>query len=96
MRRAIARPRPVPLVTVGRPEPAVEAPDQAPADEPERPASRTIEYVVQKNDSLWAISKKCLGSGEKWRAIARENDISTSRPELKPGMRLRITIPAQE
>ena len=73
--------------TVETPEPGsttVEAPAVTP---------RVEYYVVQRNDSLWVISEKHLGTGARWKEIARENGISTTNPPiLKPGMKLRITI----
>jgi len=58
------------------------------------PGTRVEYYVVQKDDKLWNISREFLGSGVRWKEIARENSINVLNPEIKPGMRLRITIPA--
>lgn len=34
------------------------------------------QYVVQKGDNLWGISKKLLGSGGKWKQIAELNGLT--------------------
>ena len=73
--------------TVGQPAPGPTAAG-TPAVAP-----RVEYYVVQRNDSLWVISEKYLGTGTRWKEIARENGISTTNPApLKPGMKLRIPI----
>ena len=62
-----------------------------------RPATRTIIYTVKKGDKLWDISKRFLKDGTKWRSIARENGISIhDARRVKPGMKLKITVPAED
>ena len=50
----------------------------------------TVNYVVKKGDTLWAIAKKYLGSGTKYPQIASENNIKN--PNLiYPGQVFKIT-----
>lgn len=50
----------------------------------------TINYVVKRGDTLWAISEKYLGSGTKYSQIAQENNIKN--PDLiYPGQVFKIT-----
>ncbi|NSW54732.1 MAG: LysM peptidoglycan-binding domain-containing protein [Armatimonadetes bacterium] len=59
-------------------ETAPAKPSPVPADEmPE-------EYTVLPGDSLWRIAQVKYGDGEKWRIIARFNNIAPS--DLEPGM----------
>lgn len=51
---------------------------------------KTINYVVKRGDTLWAIAEKYLGSGKKYPQIAQENNIKN--PDLiYPGQVFRIT-----
>ena len=93
-----SRPGVLPLVTPSGGAPAMVEPatdDQPP--ESARPATRTIIYTVKKGDKLWDISKRFLKDGTKWRSIARENGISIhDARRVKPGMKLKITVPAED
>lgn len=51
---------------------------------------KTINYVVKRGDTLWAIASKYLGSGTKYTQIAQENNIKN--PNLiYPGQVFKIT-----
>ncbi len=51
-------------------------------------------YVVQKNDTLWSISKKLYQDGTKWEKIKAANmDILKDSNKVLPGMTLRIPLP---
>lgn len=51
---------------------------------------KTINYVVKRGDTLWAIASKYLGSGTKYPQIAQENNIKN--PNLiYPGQVFKIT-----
>jgi len=51
-------------------------------------------YVVQKNDTLWSISKKLYQDGRKWKKIKDANaDILKDSNTVLPGMTLRIPLP---
>ncbi|MBU8902809.1 MAG: LysM peptidoglycan-binding domain-containing protein [Victivallales bacterium] len=51
-------------------------------------------YVVQKNDTLWSISKKLYQDGRKWGKIKAANtDILKDSNRVLPGMTLRIPLP---
>lgn len=51
---------------------------------------KTINYVVKRGDTLWAIASKYLGSGTKYPQIAQENNIKN--PHLiYPGQVFQIT-----
>lgn len=56
------------------------------------PRTRVITYTVEKNDTLWIISQKLLGKGERWKEIAKENGISLTNGVIHPGMKLKVTI----
>ncbi len=45
-------------------------------------------YKVQKNDTLWGIAKKHLGSGERYKDIMVLNGMADTL--IKPGMVLKI------
>ena len=47
------------------------------------------EHVVQKGDTLAEIAQEKLGSADKWREIARANDIDDPK-QLRVGQRLQI------
>jgi len=51
-------------------------------------------YVVQKNDTLWKISKKLYEDGAKWEKIQAANeDVLKGSEKVLPGMTLRIPLP---
>jgi LysM domain len=51
-------------------------------------------YVVQKNDTLWKISKKLYKDGRKWKTIKAANeDVLKGSDRVLPGMTLRIPLP---
>lgn len=51
---------------------------------------KTVNYVVKRGDTLWAIAEEYLGSGTKYTQIAQENNIKN--PNLiYPGQVFRIT-----
>ncbi len=67
--------------------------------EPERPLATTLlpstagerTYEVQEGESLWAISKKHYGTGNRWQQIFEANqDVLRSADAVRAGMRLRI------
>jgi 5'-nucleotidase len=47
-------------------------------------------YIVQKSDTLWSISQRFYGSGQRWRDIASANGI---RDEKKLAVGQRIVLP---
>ena len=51
--------------------------------------SRTVEYVVQPNDSMWMIAKRWFGDPNRWREIASSN------PDINPD-RLEVGQPSDE
>jgi phage protein D len=53
-------------------------------------AEKTINYVVKKGDTLWAIAAKYLGSGTKYTQIAQENNIKNPKL-IYPGQVFKIT-----
>ncbi|ADQ06516.1 Peptidoglycan-binding lysin domain protein [Caldicellulosiruptor hydrothermalis 108] len=50
-------------------------------------------YTVKPGDSLWAIAKKTLGDGSKWKTIYELNKkvIGPDPNKIRPGMQLRIS-----
>lgn len=44
-----------------------------PAPAAQRPAANTTTYTIKKGDTLWAIAKKHLGAGSKWKTIYNAN-----------------------
>lgn len=53
----------------------------------------TREYVIQKNDSLWKIAKKELGSGYRWKYLYEFNKDRIGNPnKLKVGTRILIPV----
>lgn len=56
-----------------------------------RPSEKaaTTSYTVKKGDTLWAIAKKYLGSGSKWKEIATKNGIKDSK-KLQIGTVLKL------
>jgi hypothetical protein len=80
-----APPPPEPEAAAAAPEPAAEE-AAASAPEPE-PAART--YTVESGDTLWAISERFYGDGNKYQIIADASGISN--PDLiQPGQVLTI------
>ena len=79
----------------GAPAPAP-APQGAPVQGPRPlgvavPAAAPGEYVAQRGDTLYSISRRLYGDGNGWRQILRANSSVLSCPEdLEVGMRLRI------
>ncbi len=52
-------------------------------------SSRTVEYIVQPDDSMWTIAQRWFGDGIRWREIASGNpDINPER--LRVGQRLQL------
>lgn len=73
------------------------APALSPQPEAREPASRggavaqtrTVEYIVQPDDSMWMIAKRWFGDPNRWREIARGNpDVNPDR--LRVGQRLQL------
>jgi hypothetical protein len=56
------------------------------------PKKRVIQYTVKKNDTLWHIAKKTMGSSKSSniRKIMKDNGLTDSR--LEPGMSLVIIV----
>jgi outer membrane protein OmpA-like peptidoglycan-associated protein len=53
----------------------------------------TKEYVIQKNDSLWSIAAKQLGSGHRWKYLYEINKDKIKNPnKLKVGTKIVIPI----
>ncbi|OGX07526.1 MAG: hypothetical protein A2Z88_03145 [Omnitrophica WOR_2 bacterium GWA2_47_8] len=53
----------------------------------------TIDYVVQKNDSLWTIAAHHLGSGHRWKYLYELNKDRIKNPnKLKPGITIIIPV----
>ncbi|MHC4505039.1 MAG: LysM peptidoglycan-binding domain-containing protein [Planctomycetota bacterium] len=53
--------------------------------EPRRPEPRTIErYTVRRGDTLYALARRHYGDANRWRSIARVNDIRKAS-DLKVG-----------
>ncbi len=51
-------------------------------------------YVVQKNDTLWKISRKFYKDGTKWKKIQAENNVVLKgSDQVHPGITLRIPLP---
>ncbi|MFH0962810.1 MAG: LysM peptidoglycan-binding domain-containing protein [Planctomycetota bacterium] len=67
------------------PSPAVSSSSTPPSQD-----AQTIRYVVRKNDTLWSICKKYLGSGNHYRDVARDNRLPSMR--LQPGQVLVINL----
>lgn len=64
-------------------EPAVTVSATRPAKEPEKA------YTVKPGDSLWAICKKELGDGSKYKEVAKLNNIANANL-IKPGQVIRF------
>lgn len=53
----------------------------------------TREYIVQKNDSLWKIAQKELGSGHRWKYLFELNKNTVKNPNrLRAGQKLIIPV----
>ena len=53
----------------------------------------TKEYVIQKNDSLWNIAKRELGSGHRWKYLYEINKDKIKDPnKLKAGVKIIIPV----
>ncbi len=53
----------------------------------------TREYVIQKNDSLWKIAQKELGSGNRWKYLYEMNkDVIKNPNKLKAGTTIIIPV----
>jgi len=74
------------------PTPAEPKPGVAPGGPAEsKPPARMQTYVVEKDETLFAIAKKLLGNGGRWRELLELNKDKLSRPEdLKAGMELKV------
>ena len=68
-------------------------------------SSKTITYTIKKGDTLWAIAKKYLGAGSKWKTIYNQNKTiiektakakgkksSANGKWIYPGTKIKITI----
>lgn len=53
--------------------------------EPKRPAADSTTYTIKKGDTLWAIAKKQLGSGSKWKTIYNANKTIIEKTAKKYG-----------
>ena len=51
-----------------------------------------MEYVVKKGDSLWSIAKRYLGSGFKYKDIAKSNNISNP-DDIEVGQKIILPDP---
>lgn len=70
-------------------------PDIEPAPEPDRePAGSTLptEHEFAKGETLWRLAVKYYGDGQKWRLIARSNDIKDVK-DIPIGKKLYIPKP---
>jgi len=53
----------------------------------------TKEYIIQKNDSLWKVAEKELGSGHRWKYLYELNKDRIKNPnKLKVGQKIIIPI----
>ncbi|MGH8021364.1 MAG: Cell division protein CpoB [Opitutaceae bacterium] len=79
-----------PVVPIETPAMEQRAEPQRPANSAaDRPGGRT--YTVLAKDTLYGISVKFYGSGNRWQSIMQANsDVLRSSADLKPGMVLRI------
>jgi len=51
-------------------------------------------YIVKEDDNFYAIARKVLGSGARWRELHKLNkDVCPDPDRLMPGMKLRLTAP---
>ncbi|QSH40251.1 LysM peptidoglycan-binding domain-containing protein [Lentisphaerota bacterium ZTH] len=60
----------------------------------EAPEKKIQTYTVQKNDTLWKVSRKFYGKGSRWKEIQEANaDVLKGKTSLRPGMTLKIPTP---
>jgi nucleoid-associated protein YgaU len=82
------------LVWVDEPAPDEEQPQSPvapPLSPPARVAAELKTYTIQKDDTLWDISKKFYGKGALWRTIAEANKDVMPNPDRPPsGVSIRI------
>ncbi len=63
-----------------------------PEKESEKKPATPKFYVVQKDDSLYAIAREVWGDGTRWKELLQLNkDVCPSPSKLRPGMKLRLT-----
>lgn len=75
------------------PTPAPAGPSATPQTQPKAvlPAVPDREYIVAEGDSVFAIAKKTLGAGDKWRELAAYNPGRIGpNGQIRPGVRLKI------
>jgi 5'-nucleotidase len=54
---------------------------------------KTKEYVIKKDDSLWKIAEKEMGSGHRWKYLYEMNRDRINDPKkLKAGTRIIIPV----
>ena len=75
------------IVGYGRPDYGTQTVTVEQVEAPKKETSYTT-YTVKKGDSLWKISKKLLGSGNKFTQIQKANGLSGSL--IKVGQKLKI------
>ncbi len=64
---------------------------------PAKRAPKEKFYIVKQDDNFYAIARKVLGSGARWRQLHKLNkDICPDPDRLMPGMKLRLTAPKTE
>jgi nucleoid-associated protein YgaU len=61
-----------------------------------KPAAGTKEYVVVKGDSLWTISAKTLGNGNRYKEILKLNSQKLGKDGSKLSLGMKLQIPAQQ
>ncbi len=72
------------ILAVGNVEGVAEVEDEVGGDDP-------VFHTVEKGDTLWAISKKALGDGNRYNEIFEANKPMLSHPDkIYPGQVLRI------
>jgi nucleoid-associated protein YgaU len=54
------------------------------------PATSSIDYTVEENDSLWKIAEEQLGNGIRYQEIIDLNDGITENTVLHKGMKLKL------
>jgi hypothetical protein len=86
---APAAPAPEPEVAPAAVEEPAPAPEEAPAPPPPPPPPAPRTYTVESGDTLWAISERFYGDGNRYQEIANASGISN--PDLiNPGQVLTI------
>lgn len=53
-------------------------------------ATLPTEHTVKSGECLWGLARKYYGTGTKWPQIAAANNISTSKPTIYTGQKLKI------